>query len=163
MRIKRMTVSWIVLSVMALTSGCATRQQMNNAGAAASDRPQYAFTSQPDQWLDVAALPTEAAAKYSEQFPQCVASGNRLVNAIAREQASAAQNAAAGALAGAILGALIMPRGYRNYGATHGAVAGGLSAGVQTIHNNAAAAERRFNQALSVCLRNAGFALLRSE
>ena len=146
--------------VLALLSGCASQQQYANAGAAASSGA-YSFTSQGDQWLDPIALPQDVRDKYYEQFPLCVDSANRLVNAIARDQASATQNAIAGAVAGALIGALLMPRGYRNYGAQQGAIVGGVGAGGETIIKNAADAEGRFNTALSVCLRNAGFALLR--
>ena len=146
------------LTLIALT-GCAT-QQANNMGAAASSGA-YKFTSHPDQWLDPIALPQDGRDKYYAQFPVCVESANRLVNAIARDQANAASAAVAGAIAGALIGALLMPRGFRNYGATQGAIAGGVGAGGETIIRNAADAERKFDNAMGLCLRNAGFSLLR--
>lgn len=157
----RSTTTLFFTALTAITlSGCASQQQVDNARAAASAEA-YNFRSDGDQWLDVVALPQDVRDKYYEQFPRCVESANRLVNAIARNQASAAQNAMAGAVAGALIGALLMPRGYRNFGAQQGAVAGGVGAGAQTMIKNATDAEGHFNNALSVCLRNAGFALLR--
>ena len=151
---------FFTISTAIALNGCATQQQTANIGAAASSGA-YSFRSEGDQWLDVVALPQDVRDKYYEQFPVCVDSANRLVNAIARDQASAAANAVAGAIAGALIGALLMPRGYRNYGAQQGAVAGGVGAGAGTMIRNAADAELKFNNALGVCLRNAGFALLR--
>ena len=148
-----------LITIIALT-GCASRQQTANMGAAASTGA-YNFQSQGDQWLDVIALPQDVRDKYYEQFPLCVDSANRLVNAIARDQASAARNAVAGAIAGALITALLSPRGYRNYGAQQGAIAGGVGVGAQTMIRNAADAERQFNNALGMCLHSAGFVLLR--
>ena len=152
----------MMMAALALSSGCATPQQAANAGAAASDGA-YNFHSDPDQWLDPVALPQEVRDRYYEQFPRCVDSANRLVNAIARDQASAARNAVAGAIAGALIGALIMRRGYRNYGAQQGAIAGGVGAGAETIIRNAADAERQFNTAVGMCLHNAGFMVMRID
>lgn len=60
--------------------------------------------------------------KYQEDLGDC--------QKLAKERMNAADGAIIGSIAGALLGALLAPRGYRNYVAAHGAVAGGAAGAV---------------------------------
>ena len=70
----------------------------------------------------------------------------------AKQRADAATGAAAGAIAGALLGALLMPRGYRNEGASKLAVLGGVSGAGQATETQESIIRR--------CLAGRGYNVL---
>ena len=72
--------------------------------------------------------------------------------AFAKQRMDAASGAVAGAIAGAIIGALLMPKAYRSYGVTRGALSGAVAGG--------AGANDTQESIIKKCLANRGYSVL---
>lgn len=114
----------VICAVVALSlAGCATR----GAG-----------------YVPVVDMQGQSTGKYSADLSDC--------QAYATQRADAAQGAVAGALAGALLSALLMPRGYRNEGASKLGILGGLSGAGQATETQETIIKR--------CLAGRGYSVL---
>lgn len=97
-----------------------------------------------DGYVPLVDMQGQSQDRFDTSLSQC--------QAYAKQRMGAAGGAVVGAVLGALIGAVLMPKGYQNYGAGQGAIAGGLGGAASTNDTQETIVKR--------CLAGRGFNVL---